>query len=807
MEELNLDLNNLFNLSYNFEGLKILLTSIAKNQELMMTKIKELEKNTKENNNKIESMISGEFSNRKEGKNDYNMLNDKDNITQNLSESNELNKKENIREYENEINVEEKKEERKEEEISINSKDYNEGDILLIKGLENRIFNLENEYKKLKSFIPIYDKSHTLNDILDEHKVSINDMNKNIKDINLNINGLKENIEQINIKMADFSIYDIFKDSNISGDIDAAKLLVKALEKKIFEKFKYEEEKLKKDEGDLLKLKNELTNLKNSSNFEARNLSYLKEQILKMPKDIEDIRTNLSDRIIKNKEYIDKNKEKASNNIKEINIKINNIRDEIQLLKENINNKIGEIENNIKKEIGESNPSTDRNGVKLEDFQNFKESILKKYNNLEKKYNALSSNNNFEELEEKINQLQKELQNKRPSQQEFYSLSELVQTHSDNLENLKNEKGDLEDSLKKLKDSLFLINKKCEDLILQNLRSNKNLEDSEEAKSRQHLLSKLDDYVETSIFNEFIREETKVNEKFKKDIDAYKQFNEEIIETLKKVASIEDLKNLEDYIVDMLDELKDKLFKLYPRKSDVNKNLKSLELQIKQIYEMIIKKDERTENWMLAKKPIGGFSCASCENYLGDLKESDEKVFWNQLPEHEKDINANRIGNGFSRILNLVNIQKENKNEKDDNFLLKSETEKPDYGKLLNKGNKDNEDNKKIDNEKVNMNVTGYNLNKRKKNYNRNVNLEGNQNTVPNMRVNEDMTTGFNTQRLRLTAIDSSNVFKELKDKKKENNPSLPPIPLKNDEHIDIYEEGKEQINGPKLIKIIKKKK
>ena len=51
MEEINLDLNNLFNLFYNFEWLKILLTNIEKDQELMIIKIKELEKNTKENNN------------------------------------------------------------------------------------------------------------------------------------------------------------------------------------------------------------------------------------------------------------------------------------------------------------------------------------------------------------------------------------------------------------------------------------------------------------------------------------------------------------------------------------------------------------------------------------------------------------------------------------------------------------------------------------------------------------------------------------------------------------------------------------
>ena len=60
MEEINLDLNNLFNLSYSFEGLKLLLTSIAKNQGKMMEKIKILESKTKINEeiNKINTQES-----------------------------------------------------------------------------------------------------------------------------------------------------------------------------------------------------------------------------------------------------------------------------------------------------------------------------------------------------------------------------------------------------------------------------------------------------------------------------------------------------------------------------------------------------------------------------------------------------------------------------------------------------------------------------------------------------------------------------------------------------------------------------
>ena len=801
MEAINLDLNNLFNLSYNFEGLKIFLASIAKNQDLMMGKIRDLEKKYKDNKNKLDS-ISGEIEIKNDISKNISILSKNNNIIQNLNQSNDIKYNENNKNNEKIINEYDNKQEN-----SFDSKYNNKDNNILLFELENRIYNLEKEYKDLKSFIPVYEKSYTLNDILDEHKVNINDMKENINEINNNIGNMKENMEKINLKLGDFSIYDLFKDNNVSGDIDAAKLLVKTLEKKVFDKFKFDEDKIKKDEEDLLKLKNDLTNLKNSSSFETRNLSYLKEQILKVPKDIEVIRASLSERIIKNKEYIDKLKEKSNNSIKEINININTIKKEVKNLESKINNKLDELEKNIKKESKEEIISPD---LKNEDIQTFKEMILKKCINLEKKYNSLNSNIKPEELDEKIKILQNELQNKKPNQQDFYNLNELVQGNTDDLENIKNDKSNMEDSLRKMKDTIYLINKKCEDLILHNIKTNKNNEDPEETKSKQNLfLAKLDDYVETSIFNEFIKEETKLNEKFKKDIESYKQFNDEIIETLKKSASIQDLKNLEDYLVDLFNEFKDKIFKLCPKQSDVNKNFRTLELQIKNIYEMIIKKDERTENWMLAKKPIGGFSCASCEKYLGDLKENDEKVYWNQLPDHEKNINVNRIGNGFSRILNLVNVKKENKNENNENYdnLLKSDIEKPDYGQILNKDDKNNENNKNTENEKKKFNSTVYNLNKRKKNVYRNVNIEYNINTVPNLNNQEENDKGYNTQRLRLTADEKGNIFKEIKDKKSENNPKLPLIIYRNDEHTDIFEEGKDQKNCPKLLKIVKKKK
>jgi hypothetical protein len=281
---------------------------------------------------------------------------------------------------------------------------------------------------------------------------------------------------------------------------------------------------------------------------------------------------------------------------------------------------------------------------------------------------------------------------------------------------------------------------------------------------------------------------------------------------LKKAASVQDLKNLEEYFVDLLEEIKDKTSKLYPKKSDVNKSFKSVELQIKQIYEFLNKRDEQGDNWMLAKKPLGGYSCASCETYLGDLRENNEKIFWNQLPDREPSINtnSNKIGNGFSRILNLVNISKEMKKEN----LFNNSITKPDYGaykieigqKKANEANGSGGVEMSSIEPKHYMNITLTNNKEDKKSNNTNYS------SIPKKSfVQEDMKFG-------LTVSENLNLFKQLKSKKF--NKSLPPISInKEDSNIrdanlsagEYFEELnineiREKKDAPKIMKIIKKK-
>ena len=747
MEEINLDLNNLFNLSYSFEGLKLLLTSIAKNQEKMMEKIKLLE-NEYKNNEKSNSINIQES--KKQIKTDEN----------NLKEIYDKKMVNNISKDENDNN-----------------------NFFKFTSLENRIKNLEEEITKSKKLIPQHNESRTFNDILEEHKLNLNELNENVKEVNKNMSNMKENIENLKLKVMDFSVLDAFKDKNITADIDAADLLIKSLENKVNEKFKFEEDKIKKDEEDLIRLKAELTNLKNYSNFQSKNLSYVKEEIITIQTSIDQLRTNALDNINQNKELIRKLREKTNDNSQEFSSTIASITEKINLLEEKSQKIFEDIENNKKNENIETS-KLEQEGIKNEEFILFQDNIQKKFSHFEKKLQVLSDNIKTKELEEKIYQLNKEIKSKKPDEIELFNLSEKVQIHQDFFDSIKIENINTQEDLKKLKDTMNLINRKCEDLILQNLMSTKNTEDAKYSKNSQNLIfAKMQEYLESSVFHEYLIDDNREKEKIKKDIDNYKQFKEETLETFKKTATLQDLKNLEVYFEDLFDEFKGKLFKLCPKKSEITKAIKSMDLQLKNVYELIFKKEEKNENWLLAKKPLGGHICASCENYIGDLKETDEKVFWNQFPEYNsnfKEVNVNKIGNGFSRILNLVNIN----NENNDNFY---------EGKTSSNEDKNPKKEKK---EKINLNIfnkTGY------KSGNKNIfrNIENNLKTMPSY---DEEKNGFHTQRLKILNLD------EIKSKNNELNQNLPLITPRND-IIDIYEDGKEQKDAPKLIKIIKKKK
>ena len=54
--------------------------------------------------------------------------------------------------------------------------------------------------------------------------------------------------------------------------------------------------------------------------------------------------------------------------------------------------------------------------------------------------------------------------------------------------------------------------------------------------------------------------------------------------------------------------------------------------------EMFSKKNDKGDNWLIAKKPINGYTCASCEQYLGDLHDNNQFVPWNKIPNQNEKL-------------------------------------------------------------------------------------------------------------------------------------------------------------------------
>ena len=816
MEKIDIDLNSLFNLSYNFENLKLLLTKISKNQDIFETKIKQIENKL----NNIDSNPPKEIPKDK---------------TENAFDRNNIRITRDSQKFKTRI------------ETKNSYDDFN-----------RKIFELEDKIRLLYNFIPKFpeDKTRTLNNILDEQQISIDNNNTDIQEMKDKVEKMKGTVDELSIKINDIDIYDIVKDIQFSGgDIEASKILIQSVERKTEARFKFLEEKIKDDEQMSQKLKNDLTNLNNNIILQKNSLAIMREQIIKMQNEIDSNKRNALERIENNENEIESLKEREAKNLESINNQFQNLtmnvydlsnnknegnnlnvikedpkeekKDEESVTKKSEKNSKKETKDNLsdtEKDKSEERDKMDTSTQKIDDpnviskstFEEYKKETQKKLNNFERRIQALNSQIKNDYFQKEINALKSELNKKKPTAQEFYDLSVQVQQYMDLYDNMKEENGNMQEEFKKIKDNVSTLLKNYENVILSaasKKMGNSNVEELS-GKDRVTILSKFNDFVEITVFNEYIKEQTKFSEKIKKDIDSYRHFYDEIIETLKKAASVQDLKSLEEYLLDLFDEFKEKANKFYPKKSEINKNFKALELQIKQLYEYIIKKDENSENWLLAKKPIGGFSCASCESYLGDLKENNEKVLWNQLPEREiLSTNTNRIGNGFSRILNLVNVSKDNNitNRKDNNNANVSL--RPDYGGLNNelflqkKSGELDEANNFSENKKY-MNITMVKSGDEQKNIFKD--FSGN-NTKTNFTSKQKISFS-QEDKFRLTTSDNMNLLKEMKNKKFKK--GLPPI-NKDDSNVkdinfsSLFEEmkdGKEKQTIPKVMKIVRKK-
>ena len=120
-----------------------------------------------------------------------------------------------------------------------------------------------------------------------------------------------------------------------------------------------------------------------------------------------------------------------------------------------------------------------------------------------------------------------------------------------------------------------------------------------------------------------------------------------------------DFEQVDKSMQDRLNDIVKALNKQYADRAETRKALKIHEKQFQNLYNLIMSKGgqgENEEDAMFSKKPLGGLSCASCEKGLIDMYgKRVEFMPWNKLPFRDPAERIARVGQGFSKMLSMIN--------------------------------------------------------------------------------------------------------------------------------------------------------
>ena len=687
---LDVDINKLFSLSYTFDNLKLIMNTLLENQNIIYSKIKDLETNisTEKEDSKTRINLLEKKLKTLTLKKEYiptKKTYENNNTSIKLSGEESKLEKETEKKEEKEENKESKEKE-KDSSISFKKK---EDIVSPMSG--SRVEGQEDDIENDKSNILIYNEEiENVKNKLEEMNQKLNKIEKNSKFdaskilgqtgnkeevqlIKLNIKSLEEKIDEINkdkheikkvldemkIKILDFNIYDILKEANLSeGNLDASKLLIMNLEEKFMKKTQIIDEKIKKNEDDMYNLKNEFQNVKNEAQVISTSLSGFKSSVKEIS------------------EQVTKTNDQNSNMVNETNNKINEVYKKLlqkfEEERKNSKKNYEKLKNYIKKIEGNTNGlgNAGTNELKGElsdsDLRCLAE-LTKRITDLEKQMKMLYHSLDISKFKEEVAKLENELMQKI-DEKDFFELSNKVNLNTAIMNNMKETLERAQDvGNKNSKDLNFLL-RKLESVNATVIAFKAALEALSGIKNEN--IFDPTRYIDIATFNDFIKAYHKDVEKIEKNIEDVRRLISELASVLKTKASGEDMHTFEGLIHNKLDEMKLFCGRKFSDKIEVNKNFKYIDAQIKHLTTVIMKKNEKNDPWLIAKKPIGGHICASCEAYIGELKEKDDFMVWNKYPQREKEKNY-RIGNGFSHMLNMLNIDmksQDNYNSEDNNI-------------------------------------------------------------------------------------------------------------------------------------------
>lgn len=406
-----------------------------------------------------------------------------------------------------------------------------------------------------------------------------------------------------------------------------------------------------------------------NDNFQKEINSHIDKQIDVITKKFEEVKSKM----INNEKYFLLMKKTIKDAHEKIDIKFT--QDMPKLIEKIFNTKIASIDSKIMK----MNDEFEKN------LNNYKEIMKTNILTIQKnvKLNSDEIKKNFEEIQqyskkisEKVNLLSNEILKEYLTLKDYkeYQLEIEGKIISENKQ-VNIELSKLSNLLRKLRNDFNeIISDKTDHNILNSLIKKFEIispiiftiKDSQEEFDKEKARLKLFDpkkYLDLDTYDDFKTYCSKLFTSIQKDfIDVKNELMDINAKSLGNKASIQDLKTLEDNILIKIDELYNIIKGKFAEKNMVLKINKIFELKIKKLIEEN-KKIEKSDTWLLSKKPLGHL-CASCEAYLGDIKESSintKYIPWNKYPTKDPMDKLYRVGAGFSKILKMVTSEQRNK--------------------------------------------------------------------------------------------------------------------------------------------------
>jgi hypothetical protein len=465
------------------------------------------------------------------------------------------------------------------------------------------------------------------------------------------------------------------------------------------------------------------------------------------------------------KENDESNNEIKNNFSKDLRKKVDELREELKNL---INNKISSIENKINdiKKVENNVDNFDILKLGLGNNEINEEtinSIEKKISDLRKKMNDIDNTLKIHLNQKETDLIRNEIKDMKLILDNKITKDDLKELYNFHLNN-KDELNDLKDMEEKTYDDTRKIIKDLSNLQqrMESLNGNLSLLQNSPRSGGMPLVD-FSKYIDQKKLSEAFKPIFKEFEKISRELDSVRR-DMSLIDDESK-SNMKNLNKINDELNNKIDEFKIYAQSKYLEKKEFNKKLKTLEIQIKYIEE---ENKKEMDSWLLAKKPMKCFNCASCEADVNNDYTSAEYLPWKKYPRGDK---IHRIGQGFSHMLQMMTSE-----------FIKS-IEKSEFPSELETNSKSNNKNNLSSQMNDNLGIGIITNTKEQAKEDNIINLK----QIPKMRLPK--VKQYSNNKIKLSKL-------------------VDEVPVSDDENNDLENnEIKVKISSPKIMKITKKEK